>query len=120
MDVPIGDGLVGHLVVSELGVLHAFGQLAGVLRLDQVQVVDPSRRRLERCRVVGSGFGVHVPADDVRNRVAHAAAVPAHLDASEVERVEHELDLAADQDGVDFVGVPVQPDGARLRDGPSF
>jgi hypothetical protein len=43
--------------------------------------------------------------------------VPADLDAGEVERVEHELDLAADQDGVDFVLVPVQPDGARLRDG---
>jgi hypothetical protein len=74
-DVPVGHRLVRHVVVAQLGVLHAFGQFGGVLLLDQVQVVDPGPRRLRWCRVVRAGFGVDVPADDVRHRLAHRAAV---------------------------------------------
>jgi hypothetical protein len=60
---------------------------------------------------------MHVPADPVRHRVAHRPAVPADLDRSEVKRVEDQLDLAADQSGIDFVGVAVQPDSRGLGDG---
>ncbi len=79
----------------QVGVLDSVGQFGGVLGLDQVQVLDPGPRRGWRCRFVGTGLGAHVPADDVRDRVSRGA--PADLDAGQVERVEHELDLAPDQ-----------------------
>jgi hypothetical protein len=97
--------------------LDAVGEFGGVLGLDQVQVVDPGPDRLGGCGVVGSGLGVDVASDDVRDRVAHGAAVPADLDPGQVERVEDELDLAPDQHGVDLVLVGVQPDGGGLGDG---
>jgi hypothetical protein len=39
------------------------------------------------------------------NRCRSRRAGQTHLDAGEVERVEHQLDLAADQHRVDFVAV---------------
>jgi hypothetical protein len=42
----------------------------------------------------------------VGHRLSHGAAVPADLHAGEVERVEHQLDLAPDERGIDLVGVP--------------
>ena len=33
-DVPVGHGLVGHLVVAELGVLHPVGQFGSVVLLN--------------------------------------------------------------------------------------
>ena len=57
------------------------GELGGVLGFDEVQVVDPGRLAAGGVVVVRAGFGVHVPADPVRDRLTHGPAVPAHLDA---------------------------------------
>ena len=82
---------------------------------DQGQVVDPGDRR--GGLLGGFGVGVHVPADDVRDRGAQVAAGVADGDVGQVERVEDELDAPADQGGVDLVGVAVQRDGRGLGHG---
>jgi hypothetical protein len=63
---------------------------------------------------------VHVAADLVRDGGAHRPVLPADLDAGQVEQVEHQLDLAADQGGVDFVAVAVQGHGRGLCNGAVF
>ena len=83
---------------------------------DQVQVGDPGRRCRCRLGCFGAGFRVGVAGDHVRHRRAVAPAV-ADVDVLEVERGEHQLDLAADQDGVDLVGVAVQGHRRGLGDG---
>ena len=56
----------------------------------------------------GSGLGVGVAADVVRDRQPHRRAGEPDLDAGQVERVEHQLDFPADQRRVDLVAVAVQ------------
>jgi hypothetical protein len=58
-----------------------------------------------------------VAADDVRDGLPGGAALPADLDAGQVERVEDELNLAQGQGRVNLVGVAVQGDGRGLADG---
>ena len=47
--------------------------------------------------LLGAGFGVGVAADDVRDGLPGGAALPADLDAGQVEGVEDQLDLPAGQ-----------------------
>ena len=70
-----------------------------------------------RDRLPGPGLGVGVAADDVRDGLPGWAALPAHLDAGQVERVEDQLSPAAGQRGIDLVGVSVQRHDGRLADG---
>lgn len=82
--------------------------------LDELEVVDPGGR----CgwRLVGAGVRVHVPADAVRHAGSHGPALIADVDPGQVERVEDDLDAAADQGGVDGVDVAVQADRGGLGD----
>ena len=48
----------------------------------------------------GPGFGVGVAADDVGDGLPGGAALPAHLDAGEVERVEDQPTLRPARDGL--------------------
>jgi hypothetical protein len=73
--------------------------------VDQGEVVDAGRGG-GRGWLLGAGFGVGVPADDMRDGLPGGRALPADLDGGQVERVEDQLDLAAGQGGVDLVGVP--------------
>jgi hypothetical protein len=57
---------------------------------------------------------VDVAADPVRDRDPHRPALVADLEGGQVERVEHDLDRAADQRGVDLVAVAVQADRRGL------
>ena len=84
--------------------------------VDHPQVVDAGRGS-GRGGLLGAGLGVGVAADEVRDRLPGGAALPAHLDAGQVERVEDQLDLASGQGGIDLVGVAVQRDGGGLADG---
>ena len=79
-------------------------------------VVDAGRGS-GRDRLLGAGLGVGVTADDVRDRLPGRAALPAHLDTSQVERVEDQLDPAAGEGRVDLVGVAVQRHRRGLADG---
>lgn len=61
-------------------------------------------------------LGVVVAPDPERQRGAGVGAVDADLEEGQVERVEDQLDLAADQLRVDLVAVAVQGDRAGLGD----
>ena len=61
-----------------------------------------------------------MPADHVWDPMAHRSVLEADLDAGEVERIEHALNFAAHERGVDLEGVAVQADGRGLGDRPSF
>jgi hypothetical protein len=63
---------------------------------------------------------VDVAADAVGDGQAHGPAGVADLDAGEVERVEHQLHLVADEGGVDLVAVAVQAEGGGLGDPPAL
>ena len=91
---------------------------AGVFGLDQVQVVDAGRPAAGVVGLLGAGFAVHVPADDLRAGQPHRLAVVPHFDAGQIERVEDELDDPADQERVDLVGVAEQADLGGLADLP--
>jgi len=84
--------LVGvRRVVDEVGVVDPAGQGGGVSVVDQLQVVDPGHRLgLVGVGGVGSGGGVDVAADPVRDRGADVAALVAHRDVGEVEGARHE------------------------------
>src|SRR6266498_4383182 len=86
------------------GVVDPGFQLLGVVGVDQPQVVNPGRWRVS-LGLFGSGFGVGVPADAERHGFAVAAAAVADLDVGQVEWVEHQLGLAADEQLVDLVAV---------------
>jgi hypothetical protein len=62
--------------------------------VEEPDVVDAGRGS-GRGGLLGPGFGVGVAADDVRDGLPGGVALPAHLDAGQVERVEDQLDLAA-------------------------
>ncbi len=65
---------------------------AGVVGgVDQPHVVDAGRGA-GGGGLLGAGFGVGVAADDVRDRLPGGPALPADLDAGQVERVEDQLD----------------------------
>lgn len=84
--------------------VHAVGQLGLMRDLDQPRVVDAGGLRWRRGGF-GFGLGMSVMPEVVRDRQAHRRAGQTHLDACVVERVEHQLDLAADQRRVDLVAV---------------
>jgi len=75
---------------------------------DELQVGDPGRRHRWRLGCLGSGLGVGVAGDQVRHRGSVGAAAVADVDLFEVERGEHQLDLASGQRRLDLVGVAVQ------------
>lgn len=52
--------------------------------------------------------------DVIRNGPPHRRAGQPHLDAGQIERVEHQLHFPADQRRVDLVAVAVQRDGGGL------
>lgn len=52
--------------------------------------------------------GVRVPGDLVRDGPAERAVAEADVDVGQVEGVEDEFDLPADQRGVDVVGVGLE------------
>ena len=98
-----------EVAVSQGGVVDLCGELVVVGGLQQLQVVHPSRRgRRGRRGRFGSGLGVGVAADAMRDRQPHRRAVVADLDGGQVERVEDQLDLAAGQGWFDLVEVAVQ------------
>jgi hypothetical protein len=63
-----------------------------------------------------SGLGVGVAGDVEGHGEPVAVVVVADLDAGQVERGEHQLDLASDQRGLDLVGVAVQRHRRGLGD----
>ena len=82
---------------------------------DQPEVVDPGRCGRGRWQV-GAGVGMDVTPDPLRDGGSHRSALVAHLQGGQVERVEHDLDPASDQGGVDLVGVAVQARRGGLGD----
>src|SRR5207237_409830 len=90
---------------------------ATVLPAPTSPVMTPRACSLMHPAVRAAALGVGGAAEDVRDRVPGWPALPAHLDASEVERVEDQLHLAAGQRGVDLVGVAVQRHRGGLADG---
>lgn len=101
-------------------VVDPLPELRGALGVDQPQVVDPGRRRRGRDRGLGLGFGVRVPGDQVRDRLAEGAAAEADVDVGQVEGVEDQLDLTADQRRVDVVGVGLERDRGGPGDLPQL
>ena len=84
----------------------------------ECEVVDPGVGCVGWFGRFGSGHGVGVPADLLGDALAHWPVLVADLDAGEIERVEHALDLLADQDSVNFEDVPEEADrrcGVRNR-----
>ena len=79
--------------------------------LDQAEVVDPGRLGRRHGRL---GAWVDVTFDLQRDRQPDVPAIDLHGDVGQLERVEHEIDLAARELGVDLVGVAVHPDRAGL------
>ena len=92
------------------------GDLGVALVGEQLEVVDPGRRG--RRRELALGLRMGVPADHERHREPERAVLVADLDPGEVERVEHQLDLATDERRVDLVLVAVQRHGRGLRHRP--
>ena len=78
-------------------------QLGVALLGEQLEVVDPGARG--RRRELALGLWVGAAADHERHRNPHRAVLVANLDLREVKRVEHQLDLAADQGSIDLVAV---------------
>src|SRR5262249_57888372 len=93
------------------------GEALVVGGVDESYVVDAGRPGGRGRWLLGAGFGVGVPADDVRDGLPGGASPPADLDAGEVKGVEDQLDLAGGQGGIDLVGVAVQRHGRGLADG---
>jgi hypothetical protein len=60
---------------------------------------------------------VGVAADSDRHRGSHGPVVPADFDSGQVEGVEDEFDFAADEGGVDLVGVGEQRHGGGFGHG---
>ena len=90
------------VAVGEAGVVDPVPAQLGVALLgEQLEVVDPGRCwwRWELALRLRMG----VPADHERHRDTHRAVLVADLDPGQVERVEHQLDLAAHERGVDLV-----------------
>ncbi len=81
--------------------------------VDQAEVVDAGARDLAGVHA-GDGVGVHAAAEHVGGGGAHGPSGVADVDVGQVERVEDQLDDAADQGGVDFVAVAVQRHGGGL------
>ena len=77
-----------------------------MLGVDQAQVVDAGGGLRRFGRGLGAGLGVRVAGDLVRQRAPVVGAVGADPDVGQVERVEDQLNLAADQQRVDLVAVP--------------
>ena len=82
------------------------GDLGIALFGEQLQVVDPGARRWRRELTLGLRMGA--AADHQRHRGPERPMLISHLDPRQVERVEHKLDLAAHQGGLDLVLVAVQ------------
>ena len=79
--------------------------------LDQVEVVDSGRLGRRGWRL---GAWVDVTFDLQRDRQPDMPAIDLHGDVGQLERVEHEIDLAARELGIDLVGVAVHRDRAGL------
>ncbi len=81
-------------------------QLGVALLGEQLEVVDPGpvggRRELAR------GLWVGVAADLKRDRGPERPVLIADLDPGQIERVEHQLDLPADERRVDLILIAVQ------------
>src|SRR5580693_1705370 len=129
-DRPAGTGRVScQLTVLVVAAALVFGVPGGervvvdqaslrglVLGGDDVQVVDAGGGRRAGIGLLGAGFGGGVTADALGDGQPVGRAVPAHLHAGQVERVEDQLDGPPGQDRVYFVGGPEQLDGGGLAD----
>ena len=82
----------------------------------ELEVIDPGARR--RRRQLPPGLRVGVPADHQWDRGPERPVLVANLDPGEIERVEHELDLATHERRVDLVLVAVQGHRRGLGDRP--
>ena len=71
-------------------------------------------------RLFRFGFGMGVTPDFERDGQPHRFAAQPDLDAGQVERVEHQLDAAPDQQRVDLVGVALQRHQRGAGDGALF
>ena len=118
----VGAVLSAGVLRGEGGVVDAGagGAELGLVDLgDEAGVVDPGRGR-QLGWGLGSGLEVGVAPDPVRDRGAGRDTAQPDLDAGEVERVEHQLDAAPDQQRVDLVGVALQRHQRGLGDGALF